>query len=188
MIRAFLGAYWGPRRESVGSCARRLSDLLMSMAECGWSSTEWRVGATAVKPSLEQPIKISREAITQLLAPNKSETDGSVIEDLGFSLSFWAGDPERPTGFSATCGAFASQINNSVVLRFPAGDPILEYPAIDFENLLRCFVDCLEPNAAVLSSMGWIKKHKATTAWESGGWISYSSETQELVVSKDDWI
>lgn len=113
-----LGAYWGPRRESAPQCAERLQRYLGCLRSIDSVLDCWRYRSRLLEVG-------SVEEITQLFAKgtNRSEVDGSTIDDLGLSISLTNGlTGARAVHLKVLCGAYtnpALRLWNNVILELP---------------------------------------------------------------------
>ena len=106
--RFILGAYWGPREESLETCARRLVDCLQGLAEISPVFDGWyRKGASKAAASRE-PVGRDLKQLEDLLDSGRHRTDfgGDVMAELGLNAELWNRQTDRTAAWSVTCGAF----------------------------------------------------------------------------------
>src|ERR1700761_8305651 len=88
----FIGAYWGPRRESALECARRAERFLHLLAKCDPSFNHWYRGGRGFPRELPgYPVRGDVEELQQAFLRGRNRTDASrkVIEELGFTDRVW---------------------------------------------------------------------------------------------------
>ena len=125
--RYILGAYWGPRRESVDDCARRLSRFMHDLCDCDPALATWFAKGYSRQKALKSVVDAKDPEVARSLLDrgrNRRDTDGGAIEALGFGVSFWNGaEKNKVAGLSVNCGLFAQPsrgyLGNSVVLSLP---------------------------------------------------------------------
>lgn len=133
----YLGAYWGPRQESAYECAERLAACLTELHAIGGPLASWYAkdggdtSGTFQKKRLERPVHTwNTDEVAHLLlrGRNRRDTDGAVIETLGFSAHLWnwkgpdrSYSPGLSATLSTTCGMYSRNphLRNVVVLDFP---------------------------------------------------------------------
>jgi hypothetical protein len=164
----YVGAYWGPRKETALECARRAELFFHMLARCDPSFTHWyRAGRGFPRDLPGWPAPPEAEAWEKFLLKGRSrnDVDKAVIEDFGFSQSVWNAKKEA-THVSLSCGAYWPWGHNSCLLES------LSLKGLQ-ERLLRVPV-----LAEVLTSMA--------TAWDPDFAMASSSEMVRLV-EKREW-
>lgn len=160
----YIGAYWGPRRETALECARRAEFFLHMLARCDPSFAQWyRAGRGFPRELPGHPVHPEVEELEKLLLNSRSRTDvgREVIERLGFSRIMWNAKQEA-TDLHLTCGGYSpSGGPNSCLLKPPRQGTVRE-------RLL-----CVPVLAEVLTSMA--------TAWEPDFAMASSSEMVALM-------
>lgn len=125
MNELYLGAYWGPRQESIDECANRLMACLERLHECNDAFANWFEKGKSRKSALHNPLDFqSREKVLSILAAgrHRRNLDRSVIDDLGFHIGLWNGYSDfRSVAISVSCGLYCESphLRNSVVLDLP---------------------------------------------------------------------
>jgi hypothetical protein len=125
MSDLYIGAYWGPRQESVAQCAERLMACLERLHDCDEVFSQWFEKGKSRKDALSKPFEFRAEDnVLRLLeaSRHRHELDRSVMDDLGFMVGLWNGGSDvRSTSLSVTCGSYIENLNlrNSVVLDLP---------------------------------------------------------------------
>jgi hypothetical protein len=59
MTQSYLGAYWGPRAQSVDECANLVTELITRVAGIDPLLTDWRSGANSKRKAMDQPVVTS---------------------------------------------------------------------------------------------------------------------------------
>jgi hypothetical protein len=142
----YLSAHWGARAASVDECAQRLAALMEQLARVDPLLTGWREGANSLRAAIKQPLVTTEhtDLVTRLLAGRSREyfNDRPVIEELGYSVGWWNGNPDAHTRLSVACGITSSAVSNSCSLDLPEPDegPHLYDPAIA-ATLLNIVID-----------------------------------------------
>ena len=160
----YIGAYWGPRKETALECARRAELFLRGLARCEPSFGQWYRGGRGAPRGLPgHPVSPAVEELEKLLLISRSRTDvgKEIIERLGFSRIMWNAK-EEATDLHLTCGGYSPWAGpNSCLLKPPRQGAVRE-------RLLRVSV-----LAEVLTSMA--------TAWDPDFAMASSSEMVDLV-------
>ncbi len=155
--RYYLGAYWWDRKESSDACAERLHRFFTMVASCDPSFAGWYQSGTSRQRALENELSIDVLTLRSLLLQgrNRTDTDGTVISDLGFRLSAWNGG--RGGGdvvLRVHCGGHAGNphIWNSCVIVLPdEGSAIERVLSISIlQRLLEAVILCFEPDWATV--------------------------------------
>ena len=141
-----LGAYWGPRSESVESCVTRVDAWLESLAAVDSRLTSWRL--TADRPDAA-PAFPSGDALADVMRRLRGASGGDVVpDDAGYLVSGWNASE---LSFNVRIGESAPTLGNAVVLRLPDAvvpditvDAAVEMVAVTaraFEPRVSAFVD-----------------------------------------------
>ncbi|WP_342212426.1 Imm52 family immunity protein, partial [Mycobacterium pseudokansasii] len=174
----YLGAYWGIRAASVDECAERLATMIEQFAHVDPLLTSWRQGAGSKRKAIEQPVVTSdhTDLVTRLLTGrNRRDTNRQVIDELGYSVSWWNGNPDASIGLSVGCGQTSPYVTNSFVLNLPkpgAGSGHLYNPGVA-AKLLNIVVDTWQPDHAVWTNHDLVdKQRQPDRRLENGGIIA----------------
>lgn len=150
-------SYWGARRETLADCAARVLAFLRDLERCHPKLSTWFGLGRSRRQALKNPVVVNLETITDLLGKgvNRADLDGSVIEDLGYGLRVWNGQPDSSSvGLSIHCGAWSSYVGNSVVVDI--GQPETALAGSPLPHALRCIlrsaVDAFEPDCGTVMS------------------------------------
>jgi hypothetical protein len=158
MTRSYLGAYWGPRAQSVDECAKMLAELIPKLAEIDPLLSGWRSGANSKRKAMEQPLVTAdhMDLVQRLMAGrNRTDTDGAVIEELGYLVGWWSGseDNKFATSISVHLGATTPWVPNSVVIKLPDSSAASSlYTHSHAEALVATAITIFAPDRAVWTS------------------------------------
>lgn len=148
----YVGAYWGPRRETPESCARRAEAFLADMSKIDPAFSRWFEQGRSRKDALKHPLENSGEALEMRVRRGRDIQ----FEDLGYSVWAWNGEPDDydASGFKFTCGGSSEGLFNNCVVTLPARGPnaerVLCVPVLT--GLIRSLVLAWEPDSALATS------------------------------------
>lgn len=123
--RKVLFAAWGPRQEAIERCADRLDTYYQMLATSHPSLSTWFDGGSSKSELLNNPVPFhDRSVLVQQLLDgrNRRDTDGAVVDDLGFSAGAWNGrDDPYSAIMGVHCGAYttAPGLWNSAYVELP---------------------------------------------------------------------
>jgi hypothetical protein len=171
----YLGAYWGPRPDPLESCAERFSTCLRRLGLVhelfgGWSNTGYS------RRTASRSVQTDPESLRDLLVAgrNRRDTDGGVIDELGFSASVWNGRSPS-VGFMVTCGATSARVSNSSVLDLPeispASQSLFEWSSA--QAIITALVDAWQPDWATFSTRDLRKIQRGDPWTPVVGWMTY---------------
>jgi Immunity protein 52 len=153
----YAGAYWGPRKESPEACARRAKAFFDALARCDSSLSRWYESAGSREEPLSRPLKLEINTLQEVFRQdvNRTDGDGSVIEELGFRLWSWNEEPDYDDArLSVHCGCYSPWVPNNCVLNLPHTGPnarrVLTGPVVT--EVLRCMALAWEPDWGVAMS------------------------------------
>jgi hypothetical protein len=121
----YLGAYWGPRQESIGQCADRLAAFLEGLCDCDDAFAQWYEKGKSRKSALRKPFNFrANKNVLNILESGRHcrDLDRSVMDDLGFHVGLWNGGTEtHSVSISISCGLYCPNphLRNSVVITLP---------------------------------------------------------------------
>ncbi|ATB44373.1 hypothetical protein CYFUS_009860 [Cystobacter fuscus] len=164
----YVGAYWGPRKETALECARRAELFLHMLARCDPSFTQWyRAGRGVPRELPGHPVRADITELEKFLLQGRIRAGKRVMEDMGFRQMMWNAKKEA-TEIHLACGGYF----------LPWGGPnsCLLYPTR--ESPLRERLLCAPVLAEVLTSMA--------TAWDPDFAMVSSTEMVRLV-EKGKW-
>lgn len=159
----FVGAYWGPRKESRQASAERMSAFLHGLAKQDAALSQWFKKAASRKAPLVA-VSNDPDGLVPLLKTNQRDVGGDVIAELGFNFAAWTGrDANLTASLAVTCGAFSPVVRNSVVVSFdPAASPTLDL----LQGILTAAVTAFDPEDAVVNSTERLSAHVSLPAWK----------------------
>jgi hypothetical protein len=182
----YIGAYWGPRRESAEDCARRAEALFQSLESVDPLFTHWFKHARTRKEALKRPLE--REPIRLRAYIQRSIVRDDVrapMEELGFSAWLWNGGGEdTDVGLNFACGGCSKWVPNSCLVnppnRGPHAERVLTVPVLT--AILRCLVFAWDPDWGVVTSPD--HRDVISTKGKPGtfvGWITYHARRRGTV-------
>jgi hypothetical protein len=118
-----LAAYWGPREESLDSCADRLQRLLRGLSRADIRVRRWRpIARGRARAAQPAPDLTDTRVLRELLEEgrNRRDDNGEVIPELGFTCCLRSGRRiEDSLGLSFQCSSTVPRVPNAVVIGFP---------------------------------------------------------------------
>lgn len=176
--RFYLGAYWGPRRERVDQCARRLARCLAGLGRHSEILAAWCLKADRTS-AMESPVSMDEGELARLLrsGENRRDVNAAPIPELGFSAGLWNGDFERSVGLSTKCGAWSSAVPNSFVLNLPPAEQgaIGLHEPETAKAILGVVIEAWEPEWATWTSHYLREVQDAVVGTPVLGWATYLS-------------
>lgn len=152
----FLGAYWGPRRESAEQCADRLLRCITSLAEISPLLSTWKQKTRTKREAMLAATIDLDDLVRQVGAGvNRRDSDRSIIEELGYSWAAWNGNMKSAVSLSVSCGSWSEVLKspNSLVLNLPEPScPDADTIYGNAEQILGSVVEAWEPDRALISS------------------------------------
>ena len=122
--RYYIGAYWGPRRESVEQSAAAMVSFLKGLSDIDPIFSQWFQTAPTRKKALAREVHLSDENLRErlLAGRNRRDLDKRVIEDLGFNMRLWTGDDDDEAGvLTLHCGSYSARpLGNCLVIDAPS--------------------------------------------------------------------
>lgn len=176
MSKSFVGAYWGPRAESVDESADRLSRLVSALAMLEPTLRDWRNKGGSKRQALAQPLVTAHHAdlVQRLLAgQHRTNLGQEIIDDVGYSVHWWNGVDNSRDGATLSLHIASTTLSNSLVIKLPGQDaaPGL-YKRMTAQTLLERIVQILCPDRAVFSSDSLLdKQSEPDRHLEDGGFI-----------------
>jgi hypothetical protein len=177
MDNFYVGAYWGPRKESALDCAKRLSNCLSQLGVAHPTLASWHPKGASRAAASGASVSVVPEDLAQLLARgrNRRDVDGSVIEELGFSAGLW-NRKSVAVAFSVTCGSYLSigSIMNSFVIQLPApeAEALELYEPRIAQAITYSLVDSWDPEWATWASFS-MREVQGQSSAPIFGWLTY---------------
>jgi hypothetical protein len=177
----YLGAYWGPRIESLDECADRLTAYLARIGRLHHAYTSWFQRGQSMAEASRNRVSVNREAIVRALesGATRSQFTGKIVEDLGYRVGLWNNEDSTPVGFSALCGSDPRTVHvkNCVVLNLPepesAGAELYSPDLV--QDVFRATVECWDPEWATFSSSSMRSLQEQGPTRPVAGWMTYLS-------------
>jgi hypothetical protein len=176
----YVGAYWGPRKETALECARRAELFLLMLARCDPSFAQWYgAGRGSPRELPGQPIHPEMKELETFFLKGSSRTDigREVIEDLGFSRMVWNAKKEA-TELHLTCGGYSPWGGpNSCLLYPPRQGPVREriLSAPVLAEVLTSVATAWDPDFAMVSSTEMVRLIQKRKREVRVGWLTYLS-------------
>lgn len=183
----YVGAYWGPRKESPRECAERTSTFLNLLAACDPFLSHWYKPARSRKDALKHPLMppdVPTLAEMFQRGVNR-EKGGPVFEDLGFSFWFGnGGSGADSVDLRIKCGDYCGATPNSCILKLPRQGPNAErlLTAPMMAAVLRMMEVAWAPDWAVATSANFrdvLSEDGPTGTFV--GWVTYLSRHRGTV-------
>jgi hypothetical protein len=176
----YVGAYWGPRKETALECAQRAELFFHMLARCDPTFTQWYRGGRGFPRELPgHPVRPEMQEWEQLFLRGRNRTDigKKVIEHLGFSEHVWNAK-KGATYFHLHCGEYSPWgAGNNCWMDPPKEGPVrerlLRAPALT--EIITSMAKAWDPDFAMATSIAMgdlIQKHKREVRV---GWMTYLS-------------
>ena len=181
----YIGAYWGPREESLDICTKKVIDFFSILSEMDSSFEKWFEKGYSRKKALEHQYIFEYDKINKSLLNSRIKTDiGNIImENLGYSFSTWNGLREGEiTGISIHCNTSSNCVSNNVVIKLPSNKEVYDdIYKIDF--ILRMFnllIELWHPEQVVMTSSQLRDSVSINDNAPLIGWITYLNTQKKL--------
>ena len=178
----YIGAYWGPRKETAGQCARRIVRLLDDLGSLSPILSKWYRKGRSRNGALQFPVPPNYEAIRETIAERSEMTpfDDRATSEAGFGFGVWNGATEGvEISLSVVAGSFVqANILNSCVLS-PYGDPELPRTFLNVRLLvevLKSLAKACEPDWATVSTYHHRDRLDMPFGAPEIGWLTYFSD------------
>ncbi|WP_342747771.1 Imm52 family immunity protein [Melittangium boletus] len=178
--RHYLGAYWGPRRETALECARRAELFFHLLARCDPMFAQWYRGGRGFPRELPgYPVRSDAEEWEQLFLRGRNRTDvgKNVIEDLGFTEHVWNAKKVR-TRVQLHCGEYSPWGSGNTCLLYPpeegpGREQLLRAPLMT--AVLSSVATAWDPDFAMVSSTDMVDLIEKRNREVRVGWLTYLS-------------
>ncbi|HEX8819487.1 MAG TPA: Imm52 family immunity protein [Archangium sp.] len=176
----YVGAYWGPRKETARECARRAELFFHMLARCDPMFAQWYRGGRGFPRELPgYPVRPEVEEWEQLFLRGRNRTDvgKEVIEHLGFMVHVWNAKKER-TRIELHCGEYSPWgAGNTCIIdppdEGPAAERILSTPVLT--EVLTSVATAWDPDFAIVSSTEMVDLVQKRKREVRVGWLTYLS-------------
>ncbi|RKH58924.1 hypothetical protein D7V93_15850 [Corallococcus llansteffanensis] len=175
----YVGAYWGPRKESPADCARRTAEFLTLLASCDPLLAQWYKPARTRQEARKYPLMPPDPAtLTESFRRGVNrEKGGPAIEQLGFT--FWFGNEGargEDVDLRITCGDHGGATPNSCVMTLPSRGANAERlsTAPVLSGVVRSMAQAWDPDWALATS--WDHRAAMDDTPRAGGfvgWVTY---------------
>jgi hypothetical protein len=176
----YVGAYWGPRKETALECARRAELFFHMLARCDPSLAQWyHAGRGSPRELPGWPVRPEVEELEKFLLKGRSRTDvgKEVIEDLGFMRVMWNAK-EGATDLGLRCGKYSPWGGPNYCLLNPprqgaARERLLRVPVLT--EVLTSMATAWDPDYAMASSNEMVDLVEKEGGEVRVGWLTYLS-------------
>jgi len=146
--------YWWNRKESSQACAERLAAFLSEIRSLHPAYASWGILDEEVKFHVmpKEPIPALKRALEE--GVNRNDTDGSIIEKLGFTINL-STEPLRSGGIqiSANVGCYSKWVINTFLvgpIKSSETPELVEFPVM--RDLARAIIRHIEPDYGMVRS------------------------------------
>jgi len=180
--RHYLGAYWGPRKETALECAQRAVRFFSLLAKCDPAFVQWYRGGRGSPRDLPgHPVRPDVEEWEQLFLRGRNRTDvgKKVIEDLGFG-EIVLNAKKMPTRIHMHCGEYSPFGQGNTCLIYPPDEgsgreQMLRAPLM--AEVLTSVATAWEPDFAMVSSTPMVDLIEKRPKEVRVGWLTYLSRS-----------
>ena len=175
----YVGAYWGPRKETALECARRTELFFHMLARCDPAFAQWyRAGRGFPRELPGWPVRPELKELEAFFLKGRLRTDvgKEVIEELGFSQMVWNAKKEAIM-ITFSCGGYSWGGPNSCLVR-PIGksavwDRLVHSPVL--VEVLTSMATAWDPDFAMASSTEMVDLMEKGDFEVRVGWLTYLS-------------
>jgi hypothetical protein len=179
-----LAAYWGSRREPADRCGERLVRCLRGLAAADHAFRGW-YSATTSDREMNRTDPLTDSRIVELLAAgrNNRDSDGSVIEELGYNL--FLTNSSRSVEIMCVCGSDAAPLSNLFLLEVAPRTPTSTSwgTARHWLAELLAVIDAWEPDWAVVAT-NELRGQVQSSVLPFVSWVTYL-QAERFRVSAD---
>jgi hypothetical protein len=176
----YVGAYWGPRQETVLECARRAELFFHMLARCDPGFTQWyRAGRGFPRELPGWPVRPEVKDLEELFLRSRARRDigKKVIEGLGSYKIVWNADKPM-TRLHMTCGVSPPWRGPNVCLLELAREGALRERLLHapvLAQVLTCMATAWDPDFAVATSSQMVHLVEKRKGEVRVGWLTYLS-------------
>jgi hypothetical protein len=176
----YVGAYWGPRKETALECARRAELFFHMLTRCDPSFAQWyRAGRGFPRELPGWPVHSELKELEEFFLKGKHRTGVSkkVIEDMGFRQMLWNAKKEA-TELHISCGKYSPWGGPNVCLLNPSREGavrerLLRVPVLT--EVLTTMATAWDPDFAMASSSEMVDLVEKGRFEVRVGWLTYLS-------------
>jgi len=177
----YIGAYWGPRVQSIEEVTAAALNLFRRLAEADTLFSDWYQLGRSSKEAKEHVFVPGEDSVRQLLlrGQNRRDADRRPIGELGFSLSVWNGRVgPGAANLSILMGAASERVSNRCVVSIQQGpSSSLDISTVPkLKRVMSVLVETLNPNRAVVSSSSVDEALEEAGVHTKVGWLTYLSD------------
>lgn len=183
-VSPYIGAYWGPRQETLDACTDRAVKFLEGLSSTHSALSTWYQLGIMQTDAPQQPAVPERGVVSTLLESgrNRRESDRSVIEELGYSINLWNGqDPS--VALNIGCGRYhrSEYVKNAVIIDLPRLDEgLADLASLEKARaMMHLLVECWDPDWATWTSSELRKEQRVVPGRPVLGWMTYLSSLQD---------
>lgn len=172
-----VGAYWGPRRETLDECAHRATRFLVELQTLDPAFETWFEKGDTRREALRRRVAPALPVVTATLAAGRNRDDfrGDPIEELGYGLDLWNGSA---ISLSISCGMYPQtpHIGNCVVLKLESATSAPSvFTELGARALMELMVRSWSPEWATWTNRAW-RQEQGWVGKPSVGWMTYLAE------------
>jgi hypothetical protein len=176
----YVGAYWGPRKETALECARRAELFFHMLARCDPSFAQWyRAGRGFPRELPGWPVRPEVEELEGffLKGRHRSVLDKEVMEDVGFGQMVWNAKKE-PIYLDLSCGKYSPWGGPNFCLLKPhrqgaVWERLLRNAVL--KEVLTTMATAWDPDFAMASSTEMVDLVEKSELEVRVGWLTYLS-------------
>ncbi|MFL5358671.1 Imm52 family immunity protein [Archangium sp.] len=176
----YVGAYWGPRKETALECARRAELFFHMLARCDPSFTHWyHAGRGSPRELPGWPVRTEVEELEKffLKGSNRTDVGREIIEDLGFMQMMW-NEKKEATRLDLRCGKYSPWGGPNYCLLKPhrqgvVRERLLRVPVLT--EVLTSMATAWDPDYAMASSNEMVDLVEKEGGEVRVGWLTYLS-------------
>ncbi|MFL5357259.1 Imm52 family immunity protein [Archangium sp.] len=175
----YVGAYWGPRKETALEAARRAELFFHMLARCDPTFTQWYRGGRGAPTGLPgHPVRPDVQELEQFFLRGRLRTDEGkkILEGFGFSQYVWNAKKER-TRLEFHGGAYGMGAHNSCLFEPPREGPVREriLSAPVLTEVLTSMATAWDPDFAMATSDAMLDLVEKRKGEVRVGWLTYLS-------------
>ena len=188
----FIGAYWGPRKESADECAKHAVDLLTRLSLCDEALQQWtrpQISDEGIVDleSVERAVPCDEKALKHILLAGQNHYDDkekTIIRDLGFQVCLSTDIREDGiVHLDFHCGLYheGSGLVNCCAISLPGngviGERLMQIGVL--EKLMDSIVQSWEPDWGIVVSHEYLRLFPESSSKNflapKVGWMTYLS-------------
>ncbi len=185
MNKFYLGAYWDARPDDLKKCTEDARRFFAGLAEIDPLLAHWYQRGQSRKDALKRKVDtFDIQKLQDLLRKGRNRRDvgREVIEELGFTLSFWngAGEEEAEASVRVHCGAYGEWVGNNVSVDLPYQSEDLKWVG-NASSLLALVAEIWRPKWAGIMSKKAMRERDFNVERPFVDWMVYVPRAVESV-------